>query len=650
MEVEQQKELDFPLPEGNIAEFMQCVNNPIGEQLDCFLRINRIENDRIYTEYFDGKRIEKSEDYGLLYTCLNILHLIYANGQQARSSVFLYDSEAHASASPEIKIVRCLTDSAFVDPVVLTGISRSATEKSDVYHLGCVFLGKPAEISPLREIAEHNPENNLLLNMTSIFPICRPTIVQALTGEKMPINDAIIASRVLTSLDFLQENKYIPVKQDYTLYDLGQINFDQLLNTAKDRNDRQATDKIRMIMDCLEIPYEILNSANTLQKLLELFPEKAWDWRDVSANPNITQEYIRAHIQFPWQPDVCENPNVTWEFLTEFPELIDYSLLSLNPNITADFVRANPGSPGVASLTWDWIALAERMPFDLIQEKLGQMNAPNQIQSIINILCKNPLLTLQNVKDNPNYNWFWTGLSMNKNVATWENVRTNPDLPWNWAHITERMPIQIIQKNLESKDPLPWSTSGLIRNPGLTVEFINAHPEYDFNDFDIDKNPGITWEFIIAHPEYDWDYRCLSSNPNITLEIVLANFNKNWNWPRLSENKTVATWENVRNNPMLNWNWNILSANPDIATREHVREYPASPHFSEVPMQTEDGGYTFPWNWTQMSQNPGLKWQTVAENADRRWDWRSRLSRNLFDYKEREKQDKMYALLSAMDF
>ena len=55
------------------------------------------------------------------------------------------------------------------------------------------------------------------------------------------------------------------------------------------------------------------------------------------------------------------------------------------------------------------------------------------------------------------------------------------------------------------------------KNPNLTMELIESHPEYKWNWRGVSSNPNLTMHFIEAHPEYDWDWSCVSVNPNITI-------------------------------------------------------------------------------------------------------------------------------------
>jgi len=55
-------------------------------------------------------------------------------------------------------------------------------------------------------------------------------------------------------------------------------------------------------------------------------PDKPWNWRWISENPNITWDIIRQNPDKPW----------------------DWYYLSMNPNITMDIIRENPDKP------WNW--------------------------------------------------------------------------------------------------------------------------------------------------------------------------------------------------------------------------------------------------------------------------------------------------------
>ena len=39
---------------------------------------------------------------------------------------------------------------------------------------------------------------------------------------------------------------------------------------------------------------------NTLQKLINKYPDKPWDWGWLSENPNITPEFVEKYPNKPW--------------------------------------------------------------------------------------------------------------------------------------------------------------------------------------------------------------------------------------------------------------------------------------------------------------------------------------------------------------
>ena len=70
---------------------------------------------------------------------------------------------------------------------------------------------------------------------------------------------------------------------------------------------------------------------NHLTKLLELFPDKPWNYDSLSSNPNITWEFVQ------------NNPDKRW----------DYDYLSHNPNLTWEIIAKNPDKP------WNWDVLSD---------------------------------------------------------------------------------------------------------------------------------------------------------------------------------------------------------------------------------------------------------------------------------------------------
>ena len=58
---------------------------------------------------------------------------------------------------------------------------------------------------------------------------------------------------------------------------------------------------------------------NILQYLLEKYPNKPWDWDDISRNPNITMEIIEKYPDKPWNWSyISSNQNITMEIIEKY--------------------------------------------------------------------------------------------------------------------------------------------------------------------------------------------------------------------------------------------------------------------------------------------------------------------------------------------
>ena len=69
-------------------------------------------------------------------------------------------------------------------------------------------------------------------------------------------------------------------------------------------------------------------------------------------------------------------------------------------------------------------------------------------------------------------------------------------------------------------------TSEILRdqglNPNVTIEFIEAHPEFKWDWGGVSENPNLTMDFIEAHPEYHLDWNWVSCNPNLKMDFIIS--------------------------------------------------------------------------------------------------------------------------------
>jgi hypothetical protein len=88
---------------------------------------------------------------------------------------------------------------------------------------------------------------------------------------------------------------------------------------------------------------------NELQKLINQFPNKPWNWKSLSLNPNITWIFINNNLFVnklrlkPWNWDkISQNPNITWNIINNNLNIPwNWKSLSKNINITWNFIINN---------------------------------------------------------------------------------------------------------------------------------------------------------------------------------------------------------------------------------------------------------------------------------------------------------------------
>ena len=97
-----------------------------------------------------------------------------------------------------------------------------------------------------------------------------------------------------------------------------------------------------------------MSDDNELERLLERYPDKPWDWYDINKNPNITMDIIEKYPDKPWDwYDISQNPNITMDIIEKNPDKPwDFHGISQNPNITMDIIEKNQYKP------WDWFGIS----------------------------------------------------------------------------------------------------------------------------------------------------------------------------------------------------------------------------------------------------------------------------------------------------
>ena len=150
-------------------------------------------------------------------------------------------------------------------------------------------------------------------------------------------------------------------------------------------------------------------------------------------------------------------------------------------------------------------------------------------------------------------NWDWNSLSQNPNI-TLEFIEANPNFPWVWGCIAF--------------------------NPNVTQEYIVRH-RYEFSfTKGIARHPCLTEEFIVLHPELNWNEKELQYNSGLHMSYFIKRPNKTWNWDII---------------------FRYCELDFDELRKMHCR------------YQIDKS------NWIDISRNPNTTWADVSKHMDLPW-------------------------------
>lgn len=226
----------------------------------------------------------------------------------------------------------------------------------------------------------------------------------------------------------------------------------------------------------------------------------SWDWYKISKNPNISYKNIMDHINLPWTSTVFSRPNLKYEECINYYHLLtETGVTGYSQNLSLDILKNN------------------RLPFCYIG------------------LSGNPTLTIDFIRENKGYRWYWDIISYNTFI-TEEIVETNMDLPWCWCILSYNKNIfpDFIEKHILQD----WNWEFISANPNLTLDFVKKYILKKWNWKAISKNPNITLENIESNLHLPWDWNNISGNPNLTFDFIMKyiKLGYNFNWIEISHN------------------------------------------------------------------------------------------------------------------
>ncbi len=208
-----------------------------------------------------------------------------------------------------------------------------------------------------------------------------------------------------------------------------------------------------------------------LKEFLEVHP-KQLDWEQISANPKITLDMVLENDHLPWDHNaVARNKNLTWEDLVDDPDDPDHPLfpeLARNPNIniTALFRLIQEHEPDLLPRRDDILNDIATNP-NLTWEDLK--NNPYLYEALPrDEISGHPNITLDIIKENPDYPWYWRSVTTNPNI-TWEMIQDHPEFPWEISCYAENPNLDLfwVEKLYHSPEGLrkyQWYLSDIVTN------------------------------------------------------------------------------------------------------------------------------------------------------------------------------------------
>ena len=131
-------------------------------------------------------------------------------------------------------------------------------------------------------------------------------------------------------------------------------------------------------------------------------------------------DFLEKHKM--WKDEYC---NILYSFilnnLDNDPKKLICTGFEVSKNLTWNFVKNNP------NIDWNYDDLLQNpnTTLDRIKELISLDVLKYKSSSVYHNLSRNPNITWEIIKNNPNLNWNYKHLSSHKNI-TWDIVKNNP--------------------------------------------------------------------------------------------------------------------------------------------------------------------------------------------------------------------------------
>lgn len=277
-----------------------------------------------------------------------------------------------------------------------------------------------------------------------------------------------------------------------------------------------------------------------------------------------------------------DNPNFDLDFIDKFPNYelslnsqiklahklkfedacadpVKYSFffkITDNPAITLDMIKNNPQYP------WDtdfYVYNPHAQWEDILEIKHTKPE----------LFSANENINMRIILENPHIKWKYNRLSSNASI-TLDDIDKNSELPWSWGCVIMRKDITLeFAKKYKHKTELvpEMDIEGTLEYQGwhedLNIELVRKYKDKKLCWQRISRHDGITMDDIRNNPDLPWNLEGISRNANMTIEYLLENLDKNLDWFNVSYQKNI-TMQMVIDHPECPWDYEGLSLNPNL--------------------------------------------------------------------------------------
>ena len=332
-----------------------------------------------------------------------------------------------------------------------------------------------------------------------------------------------------------------------------------------------------------------------LQKLAT-FPLSI-DWKALSSNPCLTWSVLKRHLDKPWYwfaVTLNNNFSLDRHIFAENAEW-DPSGVSSHREITMDCILNKPDFP------WDWNRLSQNPGIRLSDIQTHWNTLPWCLDGLSRHAEINWQFLMEHLTPENSEKWSWKDLSSAAGISI-ENILSRQDFNWDWSAVSRRQDVTwaIVASQVEAS----WDWSELSHHPNIPWEAVQMYPGLPWDWFWVSIKPVVTWETVRKNISLPWNLAGLSLNQNVTMDIIKEHSGVNWDWGCLSRNWGI-TWGDIQSNPDLPWHWALLRFTNMLPNAvDCVAQFP-----------------TKPWNFTEISRNPFVSWESICEHPEWNWDY-----------------------------